>query len=72
MRNFQGSFVTYKRPFNSAFSNFMTLHLTSILQQGSSLKRVSLIKTRNAMCCNNRDDLFDLSFTLKISIFSEA
>ena len=30
------------------------------------------IKTRNAMRCNNRDDLLHLSFTLKISIFSEA
>ena len=27
-------------------------------------------KTRNAMRCNNRDDLLHLSFTLKISIFS--
>ena len=26
----------------------------------------------NAMRCNNRDDLLELSFTLKISIFSEA
>ena len=26
----------------------------------------------NAMRCNNRDDLLQLSFTLKISIFSEA
>ena len=30
------------------------------------------IKTRNAMRCNNRDDSLHLSFTLKISIFSEA
>ena len=30
------------------------------------------IKTRNATSCNNRDDLLHLSFTLKISIFSEA
>ena len=29
-------------------------------------------KTRNAMRCNNRDDLFHPNFTLKISIFSEA
>ena len=29
-------------------------------------------KTRNAMRCNNRDDLLQLSFTLKISIFSGA
>ena len=29
-------------------------------------------ETRNAMRCNNRDDLLHLSFTLKISIFSEA
>ena len=29
-------------------------------------------KTRNAMRCNNRDDSLHLSFTLKISIFSEA
>ena len=28
--------------------------------------------TRNAMRCNNRDDLLHLSFTLKISILSEA
>ena len=28
--------------------------------------------TRNAMRCNNRDDLLHLSFTVKISIFSEA
>ena len=28
--------------------------------------------TRNAMRCNNHDDLIHLSFTLKISIFSEA
>ena len=26
----------------------------------------------NAMRCSNRDDLFQPSFTLKISIFSEA
>ena len=30
------------------------------------------IKTRNATRCNNRDDLLHLTFTLKISIFSEA
>ena len=30
------------------------------------------ILTRNAMRCNNRDDLLHLSYTLKISIFSEA
>ena len=29
-------------------------------------------KQENAMCCNNRDNLLQLSFTLKISIFSEA
>ena len=29
-------------------------------------------KTRNVTRCNNRDDLLHLSFTLKISIFSEA
>ena len=28
--------------------------------------------TSNVMRCNNRDDLHQLSFTLKISIFSEA
>ena len=28
--------------------------------------------TRDATRCNNRDDLLLLSFTLKISIFSEA
>ena len=27
--------------------------------------------TRNAMRCNNHDDLLHLGFTLKISIFSE-
>ena len=32
----------------------------------------STLKTRNATCCNNRDDLFHLSFTLKVSVFSEA
>ena len=26
-------------------------------------------KQENAMCCNNRDNLLQLSFTLKISIF---
>ena len=36
-------------------------------------KIYSAIKqTRNAMRCSNRDDLLHLSFTLKISIFSEA
>ena len=30
------------------------------------------MKQKNAMRFNNRDDLFRLSFTLKISIFSEA
>ena len=29
-------------------------------------------KQENAMRCNNRDDLLQISFTLKISIFSEA
>ena len=29
-------------------------------------------KTRNATRCNNRDDLLHLSFSLKISVFSEA
>ena len=29
-------------------------------------------KTRNAMRCNNRDDLLHISFNLKISMFSEA
>ena len=29
-------------------------------------------KQENAMRCNNRDDLIQLSFTLKISIFSDA
>ena len=29
-------------------------------------------KTRNAMRCNNRDDLLQLSFTLKVSVFSGA
>ena len=28
-----------------------------------------LNRTRNATCCNNRDDMLYLSFTLKISIF---
>ena len=28
--------------------------------------------TRNAMRCNNRDDLLNLSFVLKIQIFSEV
>ena len=28
--------------------------------------------TRNAMRCNNRDDLLNLSFTLEIPIFSEV
>ena len=27
---------------------------------------------RSATCCNNRDDLLNLNFILKISIFSEA
>ena len=31
-----------------------------------------ITKKRNAMHCNNRDDLLHLSFTLKISMFSEA
>ena len=31
-----------------------------------------IMKTRKATHCNNRDDLLHLSFTLKISIFSEA
>ena len=31
-----------------------------------------LILTRNAIRCNNRDDLLRLSFTLKISIFSPS
>ena len=30
------------------------------------------IKQENAIRCNNRDDLFYLTFTLKIWIFSEA
>ena len=29
-------------------------------------------KTRNAMYCYNHDDLLQLSFVLKISLFSEA
>ena len=29
-------------------------------------------KQENAMRCNNRDDLLKLSFTLEISVFSEA
>ena len=32
----------------------------------------NLKQTKNAMLCNNRDDLLHLSFTLKISIFSEV
>ena len=32
-------------------------------------KNLVRILTRNAMGCNNRDDLLHLSFTLKISIF---
>ena len=31
-----------------------------------------IMETRKATRCNNRDDLLHLSFTLKISIFSEA
>ena len=39
-----------------------------------SLKKHALLKTskKNAMRCNNRDNLLQLSFTLKISIFLEA
>ena len=29
-------------------------------------------KQENAMRCNNRDDLLKLSFTLEISVYSEA
>ena len=36
------------------------------------LKSKVQVETRNAMRCNNRDDLLHLSFTLKFSIFSKA
>ena len=42
--------------------NFLILITAVILQ----------LKQENAMRYNNRDDLFQLSFTLKISIFSEV
>ena len=41
----------------------------------ASTKTTSLLEltaTKNATCCRNQNDLIDLSFTLKISIFSEA
>ena len=34
--------------------------------------QLSETQQENAMRCNNRDDLLELSFTLEISIFSEA
>ena len=29
-------------------------------------------RTRNAVCSNNRDELTNVSFTLKVSVFSEG
>ena len=51
-----------------------SLQLIGGIQCFSSIFREFTIQswTRNAMRCNNRDDLLQLSFTLKISIFSKA
>ena len=51
-----------------AISNITTLVLSmKLLNYGQSF-----IATRNTTRCNNRDDLLQLSFTLKVLIFSEA
>ena len=50
---------------NKRISNRNLFLMWHILQQIE-------IKIRNAMRCDNRNDLLHLSFTLKISMFSEA
>ena len=56
-------FKVFKALYWLAKEEIVSTKTTSLLE---------LIETRNATCCRNRNDLIDLSFTLKISIFSEA
>ena len=58
---------------SSFSSSFQSLQLVMNHKVNYGLVKSKVqIKIRNATCCNNRDDLLHLSFTLKISIFSEA
>ena len=58
------------------FDFYITKVNTSMESQPLSINELKdaffSLKTRNATRCNNRDDLLHLSFTLKVSIFSEA
>ena len=56
--------------FSSSFQS-LQLVMNHKVNYGLIISKVQ-IKKRKATGCNNRDDLLQLSFTLKISIFSEA
>ena len=56
--------------FSSSFQS-LQLDMDHKVNYGLIKSKVQ-IKARNARPCNNRNDLLHLSFTLKISIFSEA
>ena len=61
---------------NVILYNYIIIYKYYIIISTNELPEIQIgdfsIKTRNAMRCNNRNDLIHLSFTLKISIFSEA
>ena len=51
----------------------MSLEFLSVeFLESRILKTLKTIETRTAMRFNNRDDLFNVSFTLKISIFLKS
>ena len=65
---------------SKVFVIFLTGVKCDIVSQTSNIHVVTFkkeiiqvnLEQKNAMRCNNRDNLLQLSFSLKISIFSEA
>ena len=67
---------TRKAPFNDIMFYFFTTESPQAKESRQCLTVIEKVKiqniTRNSLRCNNRNDLLHLSYTLKISIFSEA
>ena len=57
---------------NAEFSGYYFYMNTNIWRDFQICINAPLKRMRNAMHCNSRDDLPHLSFTLKISIFSQT
>ena len=58
--------------FTGSFQRISHLYSTRLSTLNFSKPKLKLTKTRNSTRCNNRNDSLHLSFTFKISVFSEA